>query len=52
MLMLSAWNEHDEGHWIQPALAKYGGTEKLDAIKKAISAAEERRAAHWNQYWN
>jgi hypothetical protein len=36
MLMLSAWNEHDEGHWIEPALDKYGGTEKLDAIKRAI----------------
>ena len=36
-MLLSAWNEHDEGHWIQPALAKYGGTEKLDAIKKAAA---------------
>eukprot|EP01050_Picozoa_sp_SAG11_P035534 SAG11_NODE_13076_length_671_cov_1.199301_1_plen_22_part_10 len=22
-MMLSAWNEHDEGHWIAPALAEY-----------------------------
>ena len=34
--MLSAWNEHDEGHWIAPTLPKYGGTEKLEAIKRAI----------------
>ena len=28
-MILSAWNEHDEGHWIAPALEKYGGAEKL-----------------------
>jgi hypothetical protein len=39
MLLLSAWNEHDEGHWIAPALEKYGGTEKLEAIKRAIDNA-------------
>lgn len=36
MMMLSAWNEHDEGHWIAPTLPKYGGTAKLEAIKRAI----------------
>ena len=49
-MLLSAWNEHDEGHWIQPALGQYGSTEKLDANKKAISAAKEILAAHGNQY--
>jgi len=39
IMMLSAWNEHDEGHWIAPALPKYGGTEKLEAIKRAIDRA-------------
>lgn len=36
VMMLSAWNEHDEGHWIAPALEAYGGAEKLQAIKRAI----------------
>jgi hypothetical protein len=47
MMLLSAWNEHDEGHWIEPALEKYGGAEKLVAIKKAIDKAEARRQAYW-----
>ena len=49
MMILSAWNEHDEGHWIEPALAKYGGAEKLEAIKKAIDGVESRRTAYWAQ---
>ena len=36
MLMLSAWNEHDEGHWIEPTLEKFGGAEKLEAVWRAI----------------
>ena len=36
MLMLSAWNEHDEGHWIEPTLEKFGGAEKLEAVRRAI----------------
>ena len=47
MMILSAWNEHDEGHWIEPALAKYGGAEKLEAIKRAIDKAEARRDVYW-----
>eukprot|EP01050_Picozoa_sp_SAG11_P024720 SAG11_NODE_5348_length_1588_cov_1.796508_1_plen_136_part_00 len=47
MMLLSAWNEHDEGHWIEPALEKYGGAEKLEAIKKAIDKAETRRQVYW-----
>ena len=39
MMILSAWNEHDEGHWIAPTLPKYGGAEKLEAIKRAIVRA-------------
>ena len=38
-MLLSAWNEHDEGHWIEPTIAKYGGAEKLEAIKRAIDKA-------------
>jgi len=44
-MLLSAWNEHDEGHWIEPALEKYGGAEKLKAISRAIGRAEARAAA-------
>lgn len=40
LMLLSAWNEHDEGHWIEPALPQYGGTEKLEAIKRAIEGAK------------
>ena len=49
MMLLSAWNEHDEGHWIAPALEKYGGAEKLEAIKKAIDKAAARRRRYWAQ---
>lgn len=45
MMLLSAWNEHDEGHWIEPALDKYGGTEKLEAIARALSKADARAAS-------
>lgn len=47
VMILSAWNEYDEGHWIAPALEKYGGDEKLQAIKRAISAVEARRTGYW-----
>ena len=49
-MLLSAWNEHDEGHWLQPVLEKYGGAQKLDAIKKAIGAVKQRRASYWEQF--
>ena len=39
MVLLSAWNEYDEGHWVAPVLDKYGGAEKLEAIKRAIDKA-------------
>ncbi len=44
-MMLSAWNEHDEGHWIEPALDKYGGAEKLQAIKSAIDGVKQEAIA-------
>ena len=50
MMMLSAWNEHDEGHWIAPALAQYGGAEKLQAIKKAVDKVQARRVGYWAQH--
>jgi hypothetical protein len=40
-MLLSAWNEHDEGHWIAPTIEKYGGAEKLEAIKRAIDGAAQ-----------
>lgn len=43
MVLLSAWNEYDEGHWFAPALEKYGGTEKLEAVKRAI---DNHKAVH------
>ena len=46
-MIISAWNEHDEGHWIAPALEKYGGAEKLEAIKRAIDGVAARRADYW-----
>ena len=46
-MIISAWNEHDEGHWIAPALEKYGGAEKLQAVKKAIDGVAARRADYW-----
>ena len=45
MMLLSAWNEHDEGHWIEPALEQYGGTEKLQAISRALGRAAARARA-------
>lgn len=35
-VVISAWDEFDEGHWICPSVQ--GGTEKIDAVKKAIDA--------------
>jgi hypothetical protein len=32
--ILSAWNEHDEGHWVCPSLK--GGAAKLEAIKLGL----------------
>jgi hypothetical protein len=35
-VLVSAWNEHDEGHWVAPSLQD--GPQKLVAIKKAIDS--------------
>lgn len=35
-LILSAWNEHDEGHWVCPSLKD--GAAKLEAIKRGLAA--------------
>ena len=44
MMLLSAWNEYDEGHWVAPVLDKYGGAEKLEAIKRAIDKSDAKSA--------
>jgi hypothetical protein len=33
-VIISAWNEHDEGHWICPSL--HDGAQKLEAIKAGL----------------
>lgn len=38
-IMLSAWNEFAEGHYIAPNLPQYGGSERLQAIGSVIAAA-------------
>jgi hypothetical protein len=38
-VLLSAWNEHDEGHWICPGLQ--GGTQKLKAIQAGLAQAAD-----------
>ena len=45
MILLSAWNEYDEGHWVAPVLDKYGGAEKLEAIKRAIDKHATKASA-------
>ena len=47
-VMLSAWNENDEGHWIVPSLQD--GPVKLDAIAKAIGQHRERRNMYWKRF--
>eukprot|EP00051_Salpingoeca_urceolata_P004540 m.65671 g.65671 ORF g.65671 m.65671 type:complete len:376 (+) comp13682_c1_seq1:1665-2792(+) len=41
-VIISAWNEHDEGHWIAPALEQYGGDQKLTTVGAAILAAQDK----------
>jgi hypothetical protein len=36
-VLFSAWNEHDEGHWICPSLQN--GTQKLEAIQAGLTEA-------------
>jgi len=37
-IIISAWNENDEGHWIMPSL--HNGTAKLEAVQRGIRAAK------------
>lgn len=37
-ILLSAWNEFAEGHYIGPNLPQYGGDERLQAIAAALGA--------------
>ena len=46
-VLLSAWNENDEGHWIVPSLQQ--GPAKLEAVAKAITAHKARRESYWEQ---
>jgi hypothetical protein len=39
-VIIGAWNENDEGHWIVPSLL--AGTEKLEAIQKGVKQAYDR----------
>jgi hypothetical protein len=36
-VIIGAWNENDEGHWVVPSLL--AGTEKLEAIQKGVKEA-------------
>jgi hypothetical protein len=36
-----------QGHWIEPALDKYGGAAKLKAIKGAVDDFAARRRSYW-----
>ena len=38
-VLIGAWNENDEGHWIVPSLDD--GTAKLEAVQRGIRAAHE-----------
>ena len=46
-VLLSAWNENDEGHWIIPSLQQ--GPAKLEAVAKAITAHKQRRESYWQK---
>merc|ERR1711935_1113896 len=41
-VIVGAWNENDEGHWIVPSL--YNGTQKLEAIQKGVRRARAKHA--------
>ena len=47
-ILISAWNENDEGHWIVPSLQ--GGAAKLQAVAAAINAHKQRRQAYWRHF--
>eukprot|EP00038_Savillea_parva_P009713 m.185359 g.185359 ORF g.185359 m.185359 type:complete len:423 (-) comp16422_c0_seq1:186-1454(-) len=42
-VIIGAWNENDEGHWIVPSLLN--GTQKLEAVQKGVQEAHDEAAA-------
>eukprot|EP01052_Picozoa_sp_SAG31_P027777 SAG31_NODE_2628_length_5350_cov_48.017901_4_plen_595_part_00 len=44
-VLISAWNENDEGHWVIPSLMN--GTQKLMAVQAAINKTKARRLRYW-----
>jgi hypothetical protein len=38
-ILISAFNEYAEGHWVGPVLPQYGGNERLEAIGGVLNAA-------------
>jgi hypothetical protein len=42
-VIIGAWNELDEGHWIMPSLLN--GTQKLEAVRKGIQQAHAEAAS-------
>ena len=42
-MLISAWNENDEGHWVVPSLMN--GTAKMEAVQAAINRTKARREA-------
>ena len=43
VVLVSAWNEHDEGHWTCPSLRKEPTqTTKLEAIRDGIASGTQR----------
>ena len=46
-VLISAWNENDEGHWVVPSLMN--GTQKMEAVQAAINATKARHATYYNE---
>ena len=46
-VLISAWNENDEGHWVVPSLMN--GTQKMEAVQAAINATKERRLKYYDR---
>ncbi len=39
VVLVSCWNEYDEGHWVAPTLPEFGGDERLRAIAAVLRPA-------------
>lgn len=46
-VLISAWNENDEGHWVVPSLMH--GTQKMEAVQAAINYTKMRRSAYYDR---